>query len=423
MTESFSPLVQDTTKAQSESIETVLSRLKSGRVYIPDYQRDAEQWKCEKKALFIESILNNLTIPAFFFCEDDNRNYEVVDGQQRLSTIWDFSENKLTMNDSLKIDYMSPASALYAGKTYSNLIPTLKNIFNDYPLTIIYLPKSLPLQTKLEIFRRINEGGTPLSGQDIRLAYYIRSKSVTFIRVVGIYSSSTDSIEDTVETEAEPEFIKKPFQRMIELAEGKGIPNPWDNFPESKKNWDKWWEGKETAKGQTPSLMFLWYLVSLEREKLDALLKKPKHLPISFGGLTETALDIYCAQLQYQELDNVVGNQNVLLPFEVISDNYFKQFAIWMEFILSSKLGISVDKYKQLALFIAGAVELNISPESLAQNQWKKAGEFIRNPRKVGNKVLNDDDGYPEPRGRWGGLKGQMQQCEKTVEIVKVLLK
>ncbi|MDR9900908.1 hypothetical protein G7B40_041215 [Aetokthonos hydrillicola Thurmond2011] len=169
--------------------------------------------------------------------------------------------------------------------------------------------------------------------------------------------------------------------------------------------------------------MFLWYLVSLEREKLDALLKKPKHLPISFGGLTETALDIYCAQLQYQELDNVVGNQNVLLPFEVISDNYFKQFAIWMEFILSSKLGISVDKYKQLALFIAGAVELNISPESLAQNQWKKAGEFIRNPRKVGNKVLNDDDGYPEPRGRWGGLKGQMQQCEKTVEIVKVLLK
>jgi hypothetical protein len=29
----FSPLVNDTTKAQSESVETVLSRLKSGRVY------------------------------------------------------------------------------------------------------------------------------------------------------------------------------------------------------------------------------------------------------------------------------------------------------------------------------------------------------------------------------------------------------
>ncbi len=292
MTENFSPLVQDTTKAQSESIETVLSRLKSGRVYIPDYQRDAEQWDSHKKSLFIESVLNNLTIPAFFFCEDENRNYEVVDGQQRLSTIWDFFENKLIISDDSKIDYMAPASALYAGKKYEMLIQTLKNIFNDYPLTIIYLPKSLPLQTKLEIFRRINEGGTPLSGQDIRLAYYIRSKSVTFIRLVGIYSNSTDFVEDNLESDDDSTFTKKPFQRMLELAKGKGISHPWDNFPETSERWYEWWQGKDKAKGQTPSLMFIWYLVSLERDKLDALLKRPKHLPVTFGGLTETALDI-----------------------------------------------------------------------------------------------------------------------------------
>ena len=95
-----------------------------------------------------------------------------------------------------------------------------------------------------------------------------------------------------------------------------------------------------------------------------------------------------------------------------------------MQFILSRGLpGISVDKYKQLALFIAGAVELNISPQKLTEKQWKKAGEFIRNPRKTGKDVLNDEDGYPEPKGRWGGAKGQKQQCEKTVEIVKILLK
>ena len=422
MTESFSPLVQDTTKAQSESIETVLSRLKSGRVYIPDYQRDAEQWNSQKKSLFIESILNNLTIPAFFFCEDENRNYEVVDGQQRLSTLWDFFENKLIISDDSKIDYMSPASALYAGKKYSQLIQTLKNIFSDYPLTIIYLPKSLPLQTKLEIFRRINEGGTPLSGQDIRLAYYIQSKSVTFIRLVGIYSSSTE--EDTSDDSDEPEFVKKPFQRMIEIAEGRGISNPWDNFPETRDSWDDWWKGKDKAKGQTPSLMYLWYLIALEREKLDALLKRAKHLPVTFGGLTETALDIYCSQLQYQEIDNKMEGKNILSSFEVISNDYFKKFVTWIQFILSSTLvGISVDKYKQLALFIAAAVELNISPQSLKPNHWQKAGEFIRNPRKVGRDVLNDEDGYPEPKGRWGGLKGQMQQFEKTVEIVKILLK
>jgi hypothetical protein len=420
----FSPLVNDTTKAQSESVETVLSRLKSGRVYIPDYQRDAEQWDSRRKSLFIESILNNLTIPAFFFCEDKNRNYEVVDGQQRLSTIWDFYENKISISDDSKIDYIAPTSALYAGKKHNQLIPTLKNIFSDYPLTIIYLPKSLELQTKLEIFRRINEGGTPLSGQDIRLSFYIQSKSVTFIRLVGIYRSSTETVENDLETDEAPEAIKKPFQRMLGLAEKKGIYNPWDRFPSSKELWYDWWEGKDKAKGQTPSLMFLWYLVCLEREKLDGLLKRAKHLRVTFGGLTETALDIYCAQLEYQESGKSVDGKNVLLSFQAIHGDYFEQFAIWMQSILSRGLpGISVDKYKQLALFIAGAVELNISPETLAEKQWKEAGEFIRNPRKKGNAVLNDEDGYPEPRGRWGGKKGQQQQCEKTVEIVKRLLK
>lgn len=420
----FSPLVNDTTKAQSESVETVLSRLKSGRVYIPDYQRDSEQWNSRKKSLFIESILNNLTIPAFFFCEDVDRNYEVVDGQQRLSTIWDFYENKISISDDSKIDYIAPTSALYAGKKYNQLIPTLKNIFSDYPLTIIYLPKSLDLQTKLEIFRRINEGGTPLSAQDIRLSLYIQSKSVTFIRLVGIYRSSKETVENYSETDEEAEVIKKPFQRMLELAEKKGIYNPWDSLPSSRELWYGWWEGKDKAKGQTPSLMFLWYLVCLERETLDGLLKRAKHLPVTLGGLTETALNIYCTQLQYQELGKGVDDKDILSSFNVIRGDYFEQFAIWMQFILSRGLpGISVDKYKQLALFIAGAVELNISPEKLREKQWKEAGQFIRNPRKKGNAVLNNEDGYPEPRGRWGGNKGQKQQCEKTVEIVRRLLK
>ncbi len=44
MTNSFSPLVQDTTKTQSESIETIVNKLKNGDLFISDYQRDSEQW-------------------------------------------------------------------------------------------------------------------------------------------------------------------------------------------------------------------------------------------------------------------------------------------------------------------------------------------------------------------------------------------
>lgn len=218
MTNSFSPLVQDTTKAQNESIRTIVGKLDDKEVYIPDYQRDSEQWDYRKQSLFIESLLNNLTIPAFFFCEGEDLNDEVVDGQQRLSTIWKFYKNDLTMSANDKVSYIAPQSILYSGKKIKDLDKKLQRIFLSYPLTIIYLPKDLKLETKLEIFRRINEGGTPLSGQDIRLAYYSESKSVTLIRLVGIHKNTTTLNDEDSEDD---EDHKKPFQRMVEIAEKK----------------------------------------------------------------------------------------------------------------------------------------------------------------------------------------------------------
>ena len=422
MTESFSPLVQDTTKAQSESIETVVSRLKNKRVYIPDYQRDAEQWNSRKKSLFIESLLNNLTIPAFFFCEDENRNYEVVDGQQRLNTIWQFADDNFIISNDSHIEYIAPQAALYGGKKFSQLSRNLQNIFNDYPLTIMYLPKNLHLPTKLEIFRRINEGGTPLSGQDIRLAYYSQSKAVTFIRLVGIHQHSNNVDEDDDETDKYDQ-IKQPSQRMLELAQSKGLSNPWDSNIEARNMWYQWWEGKEKVKGQTPSLMFLWYLVCLDRENFNNFLKRPHHLKMAFGGLTENALDLYCHQLKYQEIEQK-DQPKVISDLELISQRYFNGFAEWMEVILSRGMsGVSVDKYKQLALFIAGAVELSISPSNVSHKQWDLISEFIRKPRQTGKKILAFDDGYPEPKGIWNGNRGQKEQCDKAVEIARSILK
>ncbi|NEO44082.1 MAG: DUF262 domain-containing protein [Moorea sp. SIO4A3] len=117
----FEPLVQDKTRVQSESVQTILARLKKGRVYIPDYQRDANQWNSKKKSLFIESILNKITIPGFLFCEDDDRKYEVVDGQQRLNTIRIFANDEFSISDDKTIKYILPYAYIYRGKKYSEL--------------------------------------------------------------------------------------------------------------------------------------------------------------------------------------------------------------------------------------------------------------------------------------------------------------
>jgi uncharacterized protein with ParB-like and HNH nuclease domain len=122
------PMVTDPTRAQSENIETVVARLRSKRVVIPDYQRDAEQWDVRKESFFIESILNNLTVPAFFFSETSDGVIEVVDGQQRLNTILKYADNEFSISDDEGMSYLTPQSVHYQGKKFSELHSYLRNI-------------------------------------------------------------------------------------------------------------------------------------------------------------------------------------------------------------------------------------------------------------------------------------------------------
>lgn len=125
------PLVTDSTRAQSENVETILTRLRNERVVIPDYQRDAEQWDVRKESLFIESLLNNLTVPAFFFSQREDRKIEVVDGQQRLSTILKYADGKLALSDDESMVYLTPQSVHYRGKVFADLPKELQAVFND----------------------------------------------------------------------------------------------------------------------------------------------------------------------------------------------------------------------------------------------------------------------------------------------------
>lgn len=398
----IAPIVREATRSQSEAVQSIIFRYDNGQLIIPDYQRDAEQWDLRKESLFIESLLNNLTTPAFFLSEDpDTEIIEVVDGQQRLSTILKYAKDEFNLMASGTINYFAPESEHYSGKKFSELPKKLQNVFNLYPLTLIFLPPSLPLSTKLEIFRRINEGGTPLTAQDIRLSYYSESKCVYFVRLAGIYAETPSA------------------ERMIEAAAKKGVDNPWAKHPQTWILWKDWWDGKERAKGQTPSAMILWYLVFLHRKTLSRLITSTdlmEALQLAFHGSTEEALDIYCAYLKFTDVDS--GDQ-IFPTYGNGLEAEFQNFVKWIDAILRRGLpGVSVDKYKQMALLIGAAVELEVDPDRLSHDAWDAIAHFIQTPRLAGEKWLEEENGYPEPRGRWKGKRGQENQCE----MAKLLL-
>ncbi len=71
-------------------IKDVLNEYKRGEINLqPEFQRQFVWTKTKQKEL-IKSLYAGFPLPMFYFAESGNSRYEVVDGQQRLTTIFGF---------------------------------------------------------------------------------------------------------------------------------------------------------------------------------------------------------------------------------------------------------------------------------------------------------------------------------------------
>lgn len=59
----------------------------------PDFQRQANVWDQKRKSRLIESVLLRIPLPSFYLSEDDDGVYAVVDGLQRLCTLFHFMDH------------------------------------------------------------------------------------------------------------------------------------------------------------------------------------------------------------------------------------------------------------------------------------------------------------------------------------------
>lgn len=321
---------------------------------------------------------------------------EVVDGQQRLTTLVAFSNNEFSLSKSDECPYYG-SSSHYAGKNFAQLAEVWQRAFRRYNLTLVTLPETVDLSLRLEIFRRINEGGTPLSGQDIRLSYYSQSPCVRFIQAVGIFDCS-----------------RQGAQRMIE---GLGYPWPWEPDTDRATQWKEWWEDSKAAIGQTASEMFLWYLMGVHRDKVVDLLGDEQalaKLKIRFRGNTDEVLDILCAQLKQED-----SNPDKPRLFPVLDDlqkQMFPQFAKWW-FNIRMQCGPSanVAKHRAIALLIPSLSRVfgNNTP---TDRQWGFIGRFLKSSRDTARTVLKVD--FPEPKGKWTSQRNQLEAFDKVAEAI-----
>lgn len=128
-----------------------------------EYQRGSRLWPAGPRSYFIDTILTQFPFPKIYFYEYLDREgrrtkREIVDGQQRISAIVDFIENKFTLTN---------VSKNYKGMRFSDLPDEVQVSFLGYSVPVDVIRNAEKTQI-LEMFRRMNAYTLPLNDAEKR---------------------------------------------------------------------------------------------------------------------------------------------------------------------------------------------------------------------------------------------------------------
>lgn len=147
----------------------------------PEYQRNFV-WEKKTMSKFIESLLLSIPIPTIFLAENEDDTFEVIDGQQRLTTIFSFMKSRLEkeqlekLPENLKKIEILSLTGLetlkqYNKESYSSMTD-IQRKFNNVSLPIVIVKKDSSEDIKYDIFSRINSGSIKLNTQELLNVMY-----------------------------------------------------------------------------------------------------------------------------------------------------------------------------------------------------------------------------------------------------------
>lgn len=168
------------------SFGEIMNIYQDGDILIsPEFQR-LYRWSDYQKTRFIESILLGIPIPPIFVAEDENGKWELVDGLQRLSTIFSFFG--ILKKNETELDQEKNSWIFTEGDIINSLEGKSKD---DLPLKFQTTIKRSVCRVeilhwdkennnlKYELFNRLNTGGSTATEQEIRNCIF-RGKTNAF---------------------------------------------------------------------------------------------------------------------------------------------------------------------------------------------------------------------------------------------------
>ena len=225
--EELNPYNPDDIKVRNDKIPiTLLSKMihDGDLILNPDFQRNLV-WDRKQKSRLIESILLRIPLPMFYFSEDKDGKLIVVDGLQRINTIYEFMNNKFALQN---LQYLKDACD---GRYYSShppkegLEPKYLRWFNLTSISANIIDPSSPAKVKYDIFRRINTGGKTLNNQEIRNCFTGKSLRDTLKKMSSLESFQTATSGSIKSKRMEDVEVALRFMLFYSFYEKSGFVN------------------------------------------------------------------------------------------------------------------------------------------------------------------------------------------------------
>ena len=202
--EDYSITEYDITTFPSDfNIKTIFDFMESEIFKVPGFQRNYV-WDLTRASKLIESIILGIPVPQIFLYEKSKNEFLVVDGQQRLMTIYYFVKMRFPKkekryelrrifdergsipddilhnddyfsNFKLKLPEKLPDKKNKLNKLNYETLGEYKNTFEMRTIRNIIIKQNSPADDDsviYEIFNRLNTGGVNLTPQEIRTSLY-----------------------------------------------------------------------------------------------------------------------------------------------------------------------------------------------------------------------------------------------------------
>lgn len=175
-------------KERDERAIIIYQDIKSNEINIrPDFQR-GEVWPSSKKKMLIDTMLREWPIPPIHLVRVEDGSLEVLDGQQRLTAIRDFIDNKISIDGTIQ-PYDEEINSLN-GLKYKKMNEEQRKKFDRYTLSV-YEITNYNQGEPGEIFHRLNQS-VKLTSSEQRNSFYGKLRDQTSGIVILMVNNEVD---------------------------------------------------------------------------------------------------------------------------------------------------------------------------------------------------------------------------------------